>query len=179
VLNLDNRTLLMDKETDAMSTLKKDRTTAREIANHIPYMPVNDISEVVSVLLDDHKHIRHALKSLELGVTQHIRYSKKDYSSWITLLEKMLEDHIRREKEALYPVLQKLLKEGMKSYHIENEHQDIEKTFQILKKTLNQNGRLDYQSLKVYATHLIDSVREHMDLEEQIIYPKIGQKMVL
>ena len=129
------------------------------------------------VLKSDHDHIRWILEHLEKGISGEASLSKTDYIGWFDLLAGVLEKHIQQEERYLFKFLEQAIQRGMKTYHTDRDHEEVHRIIQILKGLLHQGGPVPQEDLYTHGRHLITTLREHMDLEENVIYPRAEKEL--
>ena len=129
------------------------------------------------VLKSDHDHIRWILGHLEQGVSGEISLNKTDYIGWLDLLAGVLEEHIKQEERYLFKFLEQVIRNGMKNYHTDRDHEEIHYTIQILKGILHQGGPIPQKDITFYGSRLADLLKEHMTFEENVIFPRAEKEL--
>lgn len=131
----------------------------------------------LNILKSDHAHLRWILYYLQKGISGELQFSKGDYISWLDFLTVSLKAHMEREERYLFKFLRQAMRDGMKSYHSDEEHQEIQRAIQILMGLLHQGEVLPREALTSYGSYLINTLRLHMEYEENVVYPRAEKEL--
>lgn len=125
---------------------------------------------VIETLKDDHARLRRMLDVFEHALNRDDGQPNETLDSLLSRLEEELEAHIKRE-EVLLPFLYSVTKGGLKRYHEERDHTDIRTTIHLLRDLLSEEHSISLGVIDAYGSHLMDTLREHMEEEEKSVFP--------
>jgi len=126
-------------------------------------------------LSHDHHILRAKLALLE-GWLPHAHAAPFTLRNLIRTIARRLQEHTEREHAAIERLSS--ARHGQASLpitHLLHEHRDQDETLSILEALLAKGRACEVDRVATYATHLIDSLREHMAGEEQRLFPLLEQ----
>jgi len=126
---------------------------------------------VIEELLNDHDILRAKLDLLEQGLP-HTHAAPFTLLNLIRTIARRLQQHTEREHAALESLSS--ARHGQASPpadHLLHDHRDQDETLTILEELLAKGHACEADHVITYATHLIDSLREHMADEEERFFP--------
>ena len=134
----------------------------------------------IDVLKKDHERLRQILVNLERLLKE------KDVPEimlklFLNHLERELEGHLKKEEDYLMPTLFSVAGK-LKRYHNERDYEDIRTYIQFLRIVLRERYPTSATDIQAAGSHLIDTLREHMEEEEKVLFPiaerVLGQGML-
>jgi len=126
-------------------------------------------------LLNDHDILRAKLAQLEQWLP-HTHAAPFSLLSLIRTIARRLQQHTEREHAAIESL--SYARDGRASPptdHLLHDHRDQDETLTILEELLAKGRACQADHVITYATHLIDSLREHMADEEERFFPFFEQ----
>ena len=127
------------------------------------------MTQLIEILKKDHARIRGILETLEQTLQKDDGPPVEMCDRLFARLEQELEEHLKRE-EYLLSFLYSVTKKELRGYHEAREHADIRTTIHLLRDLLKEERSLSVAVIEAYGSHLIDTLREHMDQEERFVF---------
>jgi len=145
--------------------------------------------KATELLRADHQIVLEKLGILETSMARAGEGSLKSVKEVVDFLSGELERHLIDEENALFPALEEFLgREGGPIGVMLAEHEDIRKTLEMLRQTLNREN-VEPKELSLYGGRILEVLRSHIFKEENILFPiaemhleearleEMGQKM--
>lgn len=117
----------------------------------------------------EHKTILGKLDELEKAITQP-KIEKNKIKEFLDFTENFAEPHLQKEEKVLFPALEKkgIPREGGPIGVMLSEHETKRGYIKELEKALGENRE---EKIKKNAQAVIFLLREHIDKEENVLYP--------
>lgn len=117
----------------------------------------------------EHKKILEKLKELEKNIKD-TEIDKEKIKEFLNFTENFAEPHHQKEENVLFPALEKkgIPKEGGPIGVMLFEHETEREHIKKLEKALKENQK---EKVKEEAENIISLLREHIDKEENVLYP--------